>query len=93
MRIIEEFNHHETKITVFTMNDRISIKFERDRLEIIHKFRDGAPINTAADARAYCDENLLKEIEKVFDSMNNVRMESLVRLARAEKESEWTEII
>ena len=30
MRIIDEINRGELKITVFKMNDRLSVKFERE---------------------------------------------------------------
>ena len=40
MRIIDEFNADDVKVTVFKMNDKISIKFEYNLLEQIYKFRD-----------------------------------------------------
>ncbi len=93
MRIIGEFDNGETKITVFVMNEKVSIKFERDRLEIIHKFRDGAGVQNESDAREYCDDVLMSEVEKCFDLMSTARMGSLVRKSRAEKENEWDEIV
>ncbi|MBK8699163.1 MAG: hypothetical protein IPN29_06320 [Saprospiraceae bacterium] len=44
MRIIREIDHGPLKTTIFKMNDRLSIKFEKDLNELIYKFRDGSGI-------------------------------------------------
>lgn len=86
MRIIGEFDKNDIKITVFKMNDRISIKFEKNLLEIIHKFRDGAGIVSVESAQAYCNEDLISQVQKAFSIVGEARNKSLTSMSESEGE-------
>jgi mRNA-degrading endonuclease RelE of RelBE toxin-antitoxin system len=77
MRIIAEFDKEDIKVTVFKMNDRISIKFEKDLIEIIHKFRDGAGIDSAESAVSYCSDQLVSDIQRSLALLAKTRSEQL----------------
>jgi len=92
MRIIGEFDAGDIKVSVFKMNERISIKFEKHLMEQTYKFRDGSAVNTLEDAKIFCSEQTIDEINKVFLAMANTRSNSLNSMMAAE-EDEFDEII
>jgi hypothetical protein len=81
MRIIGEFDRQGIKITVFKMNDRISIKFEYNLLEQTYKFRDGSGIATLEDAMLYCNDETIFSVLKLFKDMTSIRSASISKLA------------
>lgn len=86
MRIIGEFDAGDIKITVFKMNERISIKFEKNLLEQTYKFRDGSAIGSLEDAKTYCSEHTITEINDVFDAMSKSRSRSLNSMIENQEE-------
>lgn len=79
MRIIDEINRGELKVTVFKMNDRLSLKFEKDLNEIIFKFRDGSGIDLD-NYKTYLNDSLLLKMEALLYSANVVKHDALERL-------------
>jgi hypothetical protein len=79
MRIIDEINRGELKITVFKMNDRLSVKFERELTEMIYKFRDGSGIDEK-NYRSFLSESLLMKVEAMLYNANIVKNEALSAL-------------
>jgi hypothetical protein len=73
MRIIGEFDSNNVKVTVFSMNGRISVKFERDLMEQTYKFRDGSPVRTLEDVQEYCSPETITSINQIFGQMHEVR--------------------
>ena len=73
MRIIGEIEHHSMKISVFKVTDKLSIKFEKNLLEQIYKFRDGSGIDTLENAKMLVSPALLAEVEAQFDIMAKIR--------------------
>lgn len=55
MRIIAEIQREGFKITVFKHEEKVSVKFERDQMEYLHKFRVGAIVDDASSALRYID--------------------------------------
>lgn len=86
MRIIGEIDHPTLKITVFKMNDKVSIKFEQNLIEQIFKFRDGAGIHTLEDAEKWANASILSEIEANFHAMNKARYDALESMMKAQGE-------
>ncbi|MCB0648063.1 MAG: hypothetical protein KDC49_15445 [Saprospiraceae bacterium] len=77
MRIIAEAEKEGFKITVFKYEEKVSIKFERDQMEYLHKFRQGAVICDATSALNYVNhlfengfmESHIKSIEQQMKSL------------------------
>lgn len=80
MRIIGEFDLDQIKVTVFKMNERISLKFEYNLLEQTYKFRDGSGINSMEDIRNYCSQNTMTQVKEIFKNMAESRSSALSSL-------------
>jgi len=80
MRIIGEFDIAEIKITVFKMNEKISLKFEKDLLEQTYKFRDGSGLHNLDDARKFCNDSCMLSIRSIFKSMADNRLNQLINI-------------
>ena len=93
MKIIDEFNADDIKVTVFKMNDKISIKFEYNLLEQIYKFRDGSGISSPDMVKKFCTEDTIKEIKVIFNQMSLLRSKSLIKLFEINKENHFDTII
>lgn len=68
MRIVDEWNHNEMKVTAFHMNGRYSIKLERNILEQWYKFRDGQ-FERLDELKAMLDEAFYEKVEEIFIEM------------------------
>jgi putative methionine-R-sulfoxide reductase with GAF domain len=86
MRIIGEFDADNIKITAFSMNERISIKFEYNLLEQTYKFRDGSGINTLEDVQKFCSEKTINAVKETFTTMANTRSIAIVDMNSNEEE-------
>ena len=86
MRTIGEFDAENIKITAFSMNERISIKFEYNLLEQTYKFRDGSGINTLADVQKFCSEKTINAVKETFTTMANTRSIAIVDMNSNEEE-------
>lgn len=73
MRIIGEFDAGQIKVTVFKMNERVSIKLETGLLEQTYKFRDGSGVENVEQARQFCDEAFLDRVSAIFMTMATAR--------------------
>lgn len=86
MRIIGEFDAGDIKVTVFKMNERISIKFEKNLLEQTYKFRDGSAVSTLQEAQTFCSQQAIDDINKIFDTMAAARSNSLHSMIENQEE-------
>ena len=80
MRIIAEFEKNGIKITVFKMNERLSVKFEDNLLEQTFKFRDGSGIEKTEDVMQLLDDEFMNSVKAGFISMNESRFQALEKL-------------
>ncbi len=87
MRIIGEIPHPIYKITVFKMNERLSVKIEDKLLEQIYKFRDGSGINTTSDIVELLDEVFLQQVDTTFKAMSQTYQAGLE--SRSDDEDEF----
>lgn len=71
MRIVGEIAHPKYKITIFQMNERLSLKIEDQLLEQIYKFRDGTGVSTPSDVEAFVTDEFMDKIETTFSAMRS----------------------
>ncbi len=69
MRIVDEWNHEEIKVTAFHMNGRYSLKFELKLLEQWYKFRDGQ-IKNSNQLKEMLTDDFYNSLIEVFNSMD-----------------------
>jgi hypothetical protein len=93
MRIIGNIEHPVYKITVFKMDNRLSLKVESGLYEQTYKFRDGEGVEAIAEARALVDAVFLERVEAVFARMRAAREEALARGGKLDKDGAFEEII
>ncbi len=91
MRIIGEIEHPVYKITVFSMNNRVSVKIEDQMIEHVFKFRDGSGIDNMDDIRAFINDGFMDKVDESFSSLNEARIKSILHMQSAE--DEFDEII
>lgn len=92
MRIIADIPHKSLKITVFKMNDKLSIKFETGLVEQIIKLRDGSPLNDLEKLKEALTKEKVTEIEKMLTRSAQLRTEMEIK-ATEKIEDEFDEII
>ena len=80
MRIVKEIDRGLLKITVFKMNDKFSIKFEKNLNELIIKFRDGSSIEDSTSLDRYLNEANIQQYERSLDEINEVKTQQMVLL-------------
>lgn len=77
MRVIGEVPHPKYKITVFSMNERLSVKIEDKLLEQIYKFRDGTAINNTTDVADLLDDAFMQKVAVTFQQMGETYFQAL----------------
>lgn len=92
MRILGHIDHHTLKITVFQMDNRLSVKFESGLYEQTYKFRSGMEINNLADVKAIVDGPFIQAVLEEMNRMNRISNQALSRHL-SEGEEEFEEII
>lgn len=71
MRIVGEIDHQKYKITIFKMNERLSVKIEDRLLEQIYKFRDGSGIQNSADVEKLLTPAFMGKVAASFSTMQD----------------------
>lgn len=93
MRIIGHIDHAEMKITVFKMDNKVSIKFELGLYEQTYKFRESEYMKDVKDAEKLVDASFIGEVLKSFNNMHKAKNEALSQLVKLEEEGEFPVII
>lgn len=89
MRIIGYIDHPILKITVFKMDNKLSVKFETGLYEQTFKFRESNELNDLTSIQKLVDERLVEEVMENFAKMHLSKNEALGRfLPNAEEEFE-----
>ena len=92
MRIIGYVEHPTINITVFQMDNKVSIKFESGMYEQIYKFREMEELRNIDGIKKLVDgeftENVLKEFQKMHEFKNN----ALIQFLPKEEEDEFEDI-
>jgi hypothetical protein len=86
MRIIGEIEHPVYKITVFSMNNRLSVKIEDKLIEQVFKFRDGSGIEGIEEVKSFLNDDFMKVVDESFIQLNKARITSLIHTQAAEDE-------
>ncbi|MFK7809013.1 MAG: hypothetical protein AB8F74_14515 [Saprospiraceae bacterium] len=90
MRILGYINHPTYMVTVFQMDDKFSIQFEKGLLVQTYKYRSGPLLNGMKELETLVTTSYLAQVEKVFLTMEQNRSE---HMPRAEEEDEFEDII
>jgi 23S rRNA U2552 (ribose-2'-O)-methylase RlmE/FtsJ len=93
MRIIGALEHPRLKITVFSMDNRLSVKLENGLYEQIYRFRQGEGVDTLEEVSTRMDAQFLEEVEQVFVRMHQMRLQAANRQQTQREEEYFEEII
>lgn len=93
MRIIGNIDHPVLKITVFKMENKISIKFESGLYEQTYKFRTGDGMETFEDVEKLVDSAFLERVGGILQTMHEVKSQALLRQMSDLEEDEFATII
>ena len=93
MRIIGHIDHPILKITVFKMDNKLSIKMETGLYEQTYKFRESDEISQFEDIQALVDEHFINTVLAEMSSMHQIKMAALDRFLPTKEADEFDEII
>ncbi|PHN06378.1 hypothetical protein [Flavilitoribacter nigricans] len=93
MRIIGYIEHPELKITIFKMDTRISVKFEKGYLEQTFKFRQANGLEGAKEIRQLVDAKFLGQVEDQFSQMEALHEAAITTHFPPEPADEFDDII
>lgn len=93
MRIIGYIDHPEWKITLFKMDDKFSVKFEKPGFEQTFKIRQSEAIPDENALRKLINPDFLAAVNKQFDQMALVIKSALNQRETDREEDEFPEII
>lgn len=79
MRIIGEIDHPSLKITLFKMDNRLSVKFESGFYEQTYKFRMADGLETAEDLKRLVDDGFVQAVNDQFVQLHRIKLEALAR--------------
>ena len=80
MRIIGYIEHPHLKITLFKLNNRLSIKFESGLYEQVYKMRESEQINNAASLQEMVNDEFIKAVEEDFIKMHQRIMGAIQKM-------------
>lgn len=92
MRIAGYIDHPVLKITIFQMENKLSVKLESGLFEQTYKFRTGGAVNSVEDIRKLVDDDFITEVLQEMGRMRSIRVRALERLEPGGKE-EFEEIL
>ena len=93
MRIIGNIQHPHLKITVFKMDNKLSVKFESGLYEQTYKFRISNTLATLEDVQKLVDVPFLQAVEKELQRMHEIRNGALSGMNEETAEEEFPTII
>lgn len=93
MRIVGYIEHPNMKITVFKMENKLSVKFESGLFEQTYKFRDGEAVESLLDVQNLVDATFLKEVEQELTRMQQIKNQAIKRNSSSKNSDEFEEII
>jgi hypothetical protein len=93
MRIIGNIEHPAMKITVFKMDNRLSVKFETGLYEQIYKFRESDDLQDFQGIQRLVDAEFMQLVLAEFERMHRVKSEALGRFLPETEVQEFPVII
>lgn len=79
MRIIGDIPHPSMKITVFKMDNKLSVKFETGLYEQTFKFRESNELSDFESMQKLVDEHFIAEVIEQFAKLHRTKNEALGR--------------
>jgi hypothetical protein len=80
MRVVGSIEHPVLKITIFSNDNRLSVKFESGLFEQTYKFRDGEGIERPADVQRLIEGPFTESVLEQLHRMSAIRSAGLQRL-------------
>ena len=93
MRIVGYVEHPNLKITVFQMDNKISIKFETGMYEQTYKFREMDELKNMEQIKKLVDGEFANNVLNEFQKMHQFKNNALGNFLPKEEEDEFEEII
>ncbi len=93
MRIIGNIEHPTLKISIFKMENRMSVKFENALYEQTFKLGDDERFASIPNIEKWVDSTLLDQVQQNFQHMHQTRMGALDRNFMVAEENIFEEII
>jgi hypothetical protein len=93
MRVIGYIEHPQLKITVFKMDNRLSVKFENASYEQTFKLGMDERVASLEAAQRLVDAAFIEQVLSSFQQMHQTRMAAFGRAFPAENQPVFEEII
>ncbi len=93
MRVIGQINHPVLKITVFKMDNRLSVKFENALYEQTYKFGLDGRVDTLAAVEQLVDAAFIDGVQQQMQAMHHNRLTALAKHFPIAEEQPFEEII
>jgi len=93
MRIVGYVEHPTLKITVFQMDNKLSIKFETGMYEQTYKFRATDELKTLEQIKTLVEGDFVNNVLAEFQKMHQFKNDALSKFLPQEEEDEFEEII
>ena len=93
MRIIGEIPHPQLKITVFQMNNKLSVQFESGMYAQIYRIREQEELRSIGDIHQFVDAEMTQAVLAEFGRMHQIQNQALNRFLPADEAEEFDEII
>jgi hypothetical protein len=93
MRIIGHIDHPLVKISIFKMDNRVSVKFENALYEQTFKFGDDERFASVESLRGFIDEAFVEAVLAQFQAMHRSKMDAMARHFPQTEETVFEEII
>lgn len=93
MRIVGHIEHPQLKITLFQMDNKLSVKLESGLYEQTYKFRMGEHLSNAEDLKRLVDETFIEGVLQELATMHKIRNQAMGRFLPPEPEDTFDEII
>jgi hypothetical protein len=93
MRIIGNIEHPLLKITIFKMDNRVSVKFENTLYEQTFKLGDDERIAQPEAIRQLVDAQFIDQVQTTFRQMHQTKLSGYARLFPVEEQAHFETII
>jgi geranylgeranyl pyrophosphate synthase len=93
MRIIGNIEHPVLKITVFKMDNKLSVKFETGQYEQTYKFRESDELHDFESMQRLVDEQFTAFVLEELERMHRAKNAALGRFLPKAGAQEFEEII
>lgn len=93
MRVIGNIEHPHLKITVFKMDNRISVKFENALYEQTFKLGQNEHTDSLEAVKKLVDTAFAEQVSAIFQQMHQARMAAFSRVFPIENQALFEEII